>query len=268
MTLPATSGALIDDVDFNDVRAVLDQLLGLNDDGYGIASFNSMPVAPGERLDAQQWNTLIKDVNFGHVHITNAATSTAYAVTGTSVVTTTRANDLYAAANWMLDPVRRWTCHPSQFKYNTSTNSVLFNQDGSTSTRTLDWGIATRSISHKVVVSWPTRDQAYYYFNQGAYLSWQPFHFNDGLNDLDTEWANFLNEISTAADHKYDRSDFRYWPGGTQTEYTSVSGLLKVLVEGVVSNDERTVTFTITYSNLDDSLLIISPTVGYWNVIV
>jgi hypothetical protein len=273
MGYPLVTGALITATDFNEIITVQDQIMGLNDDGWGLSLTSGIPAAAGLLITAWDTNSVIKDLNIIQGHIDNTTTSTSWIITGTTLVAASPYNAIKARSDYYLDPSRRWTCHPEQFrKSNTVTNDILFFRPESTSTRTIVWGeTATdsiRTITHKVVASWPTRLQARYYFNQGNFLGYRPYHFGDGLNDLDTEWANFINWISTSADYRYTRNEFVTYEGlsGTSTVYTS--GTLSVSILAVKSSDETSVTFTIDFFNSDTADLIVTPAVAYYTILV
>lgn len=272
MTLPAVVSNIIDNEDFNASFLIADQILGQNDDGYGLLGFYSIPVTSFDRVTAEQWNNLAADIGIIYEHITGSTSSIGYVVTGSSI-STSFANTLYSTSTFCLDPSRRWTCHPSQFELNTLTNTTTWWT--TSSERSLVWGevpgtgAKIPSVTHKVVASWPTRDEAYWYFNQGAYLVWEPYHLNNGVNDLDGEWASFINTIRTSSEpYRYGRTEFREYPGGTSTVFTAPGGQKTITVSAEVSANEEQVTFTIEYTNLETTLITITPGVGYYNFTV
>lgn len=277
MSFPVTTSQLINDSDFNAIQTIVDDVMGLGENGWGLAIYNSNPVTVTDKVRAFDMNNLIGDVGIIHTHITNVNTSTSYVVTGTTLVNTATFNQLKTTSDYYSSDLRRYTCHPSQFaESNTLTHDVLFyagGVNGSTSTRSIIWGETTetsvRVISHKLVASWPTRLQARYYFNQGSYISWKPYHFGDGLNDLDTEWANFIDWLNAPQNlYRYTRNEFVNYEGalGTSTYYTS--GTLQVTVQAIKATDEKSVEFNIELTNLDTADLIVTPAVAYYNILL
>jgi hypothetical protein len=287
MTLPAISNNLIDDVDFNTIHNDLDAVLGLElgdtdptKGGYGLPTFYSTPVTTSDRVSVFQWNNAINDVDIIHTHITGNTYTGATLVTSSTVIEPTLANTLDSDIEYLMDPVRRWTCHPTQF-YSTATVShpVGTSTFWTTSTRVAPWGNlgteSTPQLTHEVVVSWPNKAQTYYYFNQGAYLTWKPYYqgLTSAGTSLDTVWARFLDHVNTTTNFIYDRNTLINWPGGTSTVYESStminSGSLYINVIAVPAFTATSqVTFTILYGNSDSSDLIVSPSVQTWSYTV
>ena len=252
--------------DFNDVQSQLNDQLGLGDDGYGIAATFSQGVTGRNRMTANQMGALIRDVNLIHEHITNASTTTLGVNTGTSIVGAAILNDLKGISDWLIDPVRRYTCHPQQYVLNTATNTPLLFV--STSTRTDVWGGATgiNSISHGLVATFPTRSQARYYFNLGNYLTWQPYFYQANVpNDADKEWAAWIEWLVNTPGQSfvYSRNEYINYTTYTQV-YTS--GTLQISVIAAKQFDEKNIKFTITYTDNDSSTLLVLPSVAGYSI--
>lgn len=277
MSFPVTTSQLINDSDFNAIQTIVDNVLGLGENGWGLALYSSNPVSTTDKVRAFDMNNLIRDVGIIHTHITNVNTNTSYVVTGTTLVNTVTFNQLKTTGDYYSSDLRRYTCHPDQFvRSNTLTDDIVFlasGLNGSTSTRSIIWGETTetsvRVISHRLVASWPTRLQARYYFNQGSFVAWRPYHLGDGLNDLDTEWANFIDWLNAPQnEYRYTRNEFVNYEGalGTSTYYTS--GTLQVTVQAIKATDEKSVEFNIELTNLDTADLIVTPAVAYYNILL
>ena len=252
--------------DFNDVQSQLNDQLGLGDDGYGIAATFSQGVTGRNRMTANQMGALIRDVNLIHEHITNASTTTLGVNTGTSIVGAAILNDLKGISDWLIDPVRRYTCHPQQYVLNTATNTPLLFV--STSTRTDVWGGATgiNSISHGLVATFPTRSQARYYFNLGNYLTWQPYFYQANVpNDADKEWAAWIEWLVNTPGQSfvYSRNEYINYTIYTQV-YTS--GTLQISVVAAKQLDEKNIKFTVTYTDNDSSTLLVLPSVAGYSI--
>lgn len=262
-----TSGTNILKTDYNTAQATLQDILGVGENGYGIPILNSDPVEITQVARARAWNDFISDLNVVHKHISNVSTNTSYFTTGTSVVTASTVSNLLSRVNWLNDASRRYTCHPNQF-LNTGTsiaNSTSTFFSDSTSTRTLSWGVNTDLITHEVVVSFPSRLTARYYFNMGSYLSFVPYYEGNIISDLDGEWANFIDYLRLPANiYKFDRT--KYLAGSDITTYTSGSLTISVLAE--ISADERTIKFTTSYSNSDSTTVYISPSGSTWTILI
>jgi len=131
------------------------------------------------------------------------------------------------------------------------------------SIRTLAWGANDiTQISHQITCRFRSRLAARYYFNQGNYLTWKAFYTVGFVNDLDAEWANFIDYLSISDDYRYGRAE--YVVGDSLTEYSS--GTLYINVIANKSDDEARIDFTIQYGNVATPNLLISPAVGIYNI--
>lgn len=261
MTLPTTTSTIIDHNDYQVTQDIVADVMGLGEDGYGLPILYSNPVTPNERITAYQWNSLNRDLDIITKHLTHT-TSTIYdVVTGTSIVTAGYPDLYKAQADYVSDPVRRYICDPREFLVVNDTSTFY---TAGTSTRILSWGVSTSTISQEVVASFPTRLAARYYFNLGSYISWFPFHEGGGLNDLDNEWSQWIGYLQATANYKYTRGEFVNYTS-TISEYSS--GTLSVSILAEKATNEKSVKFTIHYTNNDSAEIIVSPSVGFWNLI-
>ena len=269
--MTVTTNTPIAAADYNTVHYLIEDILGLNENGWGLPLLSSNPAtAVTTVVNAREYNRLLDDINVAHSHITNANTSISYVVTGTTIVAAGFTNSLTDVASWLNNNSRRYTSHPDQyFRVNlvgggTSSNIL---PNGGTSTRTLVWGANDiTQITHRVTCAFRNRLAARYYFNQGNYLTWIPYYnTSTGLiNDLDGEWSNFINYLVNSNQYKYRRDE--YLIGDTSTYYTS--GTLYVNVIANRSNDQSRVDFTIEYGNSASPNLLISPAVGTYNIVL
>lgn len=269
MTFTAQTTA-VTATDYNNTLAVLDNMLGLGEDGWGLPLLSSSPTSTKNVIRAYEYNNLLKDINVAHTHITNANTSTAAVITGTTLVSAAYANELLDTTNWLHNVTRRYTCHPDQFfKAQLSaggTTSTIIPTSG-VSVRTNGWGSGTNSTSimHKAISAFRSRLAARYYFNQGNYLTFTPFYQGVGLNDLDAEWTNFIDWINTLGDNfTYQRSDYL---SGDKTKQWN-SGSLYVNVVADRATDQSSINFTITYGNNSSPKLLVSPNVAAYRVVI
>lgn len=257
-----TSGTNLIKTDFNTAQATLQEILGVGENGYGMTVTFSDPVETTQIATAKQWNRFLNDLNNVHIHVTNTSTNTSYLITGTNIITASTVSNLIASVNYLNDASRRYTCHPSQFLSSNSTSTFFYD---STSTRTLTWGVDPNIITHEVVVVFPTRLTARYYFNLGSYLTFVPYYEGDIISDIDGEWANFIDYLRLPANiYKFDRA--KYLAGSNITTYNSGSLTISVLAE--ISADERTIKFTTSYSNSESSTLYVSPAGSTWTILI
>jgi hypothetical protein len=257
-----TSGNNILKSDFNDAQAILKDVLGQGENGYGFSTITSDPVEITQVATADQWNRFIRDINLIHKHVTNVNTSTLNVNTGTSIITASTATNLISSVNYVSDAVRRYTCHPSQFVVYQSTSTFYYD---STSTRTLTWGVDQTLITHEVVVSFPTRLKARYYFNMGSYLTFSPFFEGNIIADIDGEWATFIEYINQPAQrYIFDRT--KYLAGSAITTWTS--GTLTVSILASILSDEKSIKFTTSFSNSDSTTVYITPSGSTWTILI
>ena len=254
MSLPTSTGSLVYSADFNAIQSIAASIRGLGENGYGLTA--SSPTVAGSLIRAERANRLLSNISTVYKHITNITTATTTVTntnnTSTSIVKAKFFNDIKYMADYCLD--NRYSAHSSQLVVSVSTSS----------TRTLPWGAnGTTSIIHKVRVVWATRLSALYYFNQGNYLSWVPDYetipnTNQITNDLDVEWATWINYIvaTSGQEFRYNRSNF---VAGSVTTRNYSSGTLRINVIAVKSLLETAVDFSITYQNIDNPLLVVVP---------
>jgi len=261
--MPISGLSSINNNDYNDIQVILDDILGLGENGYGMPQIKSGPLSTGARATTNQWNALINDLNTVRYHITNTGTSTAYFITGTTVITSATINNLYADAYLLQNSLQRYTCHPNQF-YTTSSSRTFFKD--SLSIRTNSWGTQTTSISHQVVATFPSPLTARYYFNLGSYLNFVPYIQGAAINDLDGEWLNFVNYLRTSNnEYRYTHGEFVNY---LSTTTTINSGTLQVKILAEKSVDETAVKFTITYKNNASSTIQLIPSASIYKITV
>lgn len=272
--MPVTTSNTVAAADYNATYALIEDVLGLGENGWGLPLLTASPVSPKKTISAYEYNNLLKDINVAHTHITNANTSTTTVTTGSSVLTASYANALSDLTNWLRDSSRRYTCHPNQYFLaqlagGGTTNNLI--PAAGTSLRTGAWGSGTNSstvtasIIHKAISAFRSSTAARYYFNQGNFLTFTPFYQGAGLNDLDAEWANFIDWINTIGDNfTYGLSD--YVSGNKVKEWNSGSLYVHVLADK--SGDQSRVNFEITFGNTANPNLQVSPAVGLYRVVI
>jgi hypothetical protein len=259
MTFPKSSGDLIDHNDYNTTQAILEDIMGIGENGYGLTSILSNPVALNRKINTSSWNVLLADMNAVHQHITGSFTSTQQVTTSTPIMSN-MLNAIYY--NTVALEPNRYHCDPSQFLISDGASSTIFYNNGD-SVRSLPWGVATSAITHHVVTQFPNRLAARYYFNLGCYLTYTPYYSGTGLNDLDAEWANFIDYLRVAQPYTYDRQKF-VSSDSTTTEWSS--GTLFVSITADRSDDQASIDFTVIYRNNASPNLLISPAVGIYSI--
>jgi len=296
-TFPVSTGTLITDPAYNELADTIIEIMSVGEDGYGLYDFFTTPITSSMPIRARSWDFLIRDmVNTVYHHVGNISTVTTGSTT-TSIVPGMSYQELLpmstATNNTIIGPdlhnrlkeiadyvlANRYTCAEEQY-FRDSATGFSINTDNGVSTRTSEWGVDRSYIDHKVRVRWANRLVARYFFNSGSYITWTPYHSNNGQNDIDSEWASFINSIQNAQavnEIRYDRAAFlAQTPGTTATVYpvgstrsfpdpTYQQGSLSCNVEIFKANNEASIEVTATFRNDDSSLIIVTPTVGYWN---
>jgi hypothetical protein len=251
---------------YNTSYAIISDILGMGDNGYGLANFSARVVTTSTKIKASSIYSIADDINRASRHIYNTSTLTLTVVTGTTVVNGGVFDAIYDAARAVND--NRYVCHPDQYYSDAGGNIRL---EGGTSTRVTVWGVnGVYGIEHQVQVTWLTRLLARYFFNLGGVFVWRPYYVPPGLNDIDSQWARFIDDLNaldaSGYPYKYTREDYiRY--SSTVTTYVNTNTLsISILAERSVAEDQ--ILFTITYANSDNGDLIITPSVGYHPITV
>ena len=111
---------------------------------------------------------------------------------------------------------------------------------------------------------------ARYFFNQGSYIEWTNRDLNNGLNDIDAEWALFFDYLLSIP-YIYARDQYINYDS-TTTSWSSGTLQIEVVanIVGNVGDYEygREIDFTTYYRNNDSAQLIVSPTVAVWNIFI
>jgi hypothetical protein len=268
MTLPTTTGNTIISADFNYIQSIVEEVMGQGENGYGMSDISSIPVSEYNKVGIKEWQALSRDLGIILKHITNYTTSSGISgiTTGTLIIAKSH-NIAASGAEYAL--ANRYECHPAQYFLDPVTgNSVVYS---TSSSRTAAWGIEVREVHHSVRVSFPTRLIARYFFNLGSYVQWFAGDENNGLNDIDGEWANFFDYINTAKIYTYSRNQYTNY-NSTMTVYNSGTLQVQIIatIVGSISDPEygNAIDFNFYYLNLDSALLVVSPAVSYWEILI
>ena len=267
MTFPKSQGDIILKDDYNYIQGIVGEIIGQGENGYGFSFYNSVPIGEGGSIQSSEWRNLATDLNRITRHITNVSDVVVDITTG-SIITNTLPNSAAVAADSSL--VNRYTCHPDQYFVDPITSGTV-NYLGGTSTRNSVWGVEVREIYHTSRVSFPNRLTARWFFNVGSYIEVHTFDQDNGLNDIDAEWAVFFDHLKASSPYLYSRDSYVNWES-TTTVYNS--GTLEISITadivGNVGDNEHgsEIDFTIYYKNNDSATLIVSPTVARWEFLV
>lgn len=269
---------------YNDIFYAINDVIGPGENGYGLQDFFMSPVSSRELITAKHIDNLKTDVvRIAYKHITSSTNTLTDAITagGPLEVEADFMNRAWDAVQYV--DTNRYTCHENNYYVDPTTGETI-NTTGGVSTRTSEWGINENTITHTVASQWGSRLLARYFFNAGGYFTWTPYHSNNGLNDIDAEWTDFIVTIRNdqlVNELRYDRSDFvnqvpgsttRIYPTGssrTYPDHTYDNGAnLYVDVDVTKATNEESIEVTVTFGNSDSANLIVTPTVGYWNTTV
>jgi len=268
MTFPVSTGTSITALQYNTLHNSVNNVLGLGENGYGLAILLSAPITNQNKLTAQAWDNLRTDIDIAYRHITNAPSTIPAIVTGTTVVTAAIINKFWEAVEFIDE--NRLTCHPQQYFKDPATGATV-NTEGGVSSRTAGWGLPPdpTSITHEVNVVWASPAIRSYFFNSGGILEWKPYHTNAPmtpgatLNDLDTEWASFINYVQAQGGWDYGSETYRDWDT-TSTTYTS--GTLRISITAS-QETETNIRFVCTFTNAETPQLIVTPSGEYYNIL-
>ena len=270
--MPHTLTNTIRVLDYNYIQNQLTDIIGLGPDGYGQGSHNSSPATTRSTVRRNQWVNVINDMNFVQAHITNSTTSTQAPATGTTIlntvsgslilgttITNTITNALIGNIDYLADPVRRYTCHPTQlYGYPGDTINSL----NGTSTRATLW---SKEISHKVRIDWPTNLIARYFFNSGGTIVWRPNYLSAVGTDRDQDWANFIDHLQNQGGYEYKRDDFVNATNPLVTTYNSGTLTVIITADRYAEAVTQRVDFTAVLRNNDVPDVVVAPTYAFWN---
>ena len=262
MTLPIISNtATIQAVDYTQSQEILADIIGLGENGYGMPGTLSGPVNTRTKVRSQDWNYLLRDLNSVSIHITNTATGIS-TVSNTTIVNSTLSNSVWDGVSELVPS--RYICHPDQY-FTDPVTSETWNTTNGTSTRTLVWDMdANSEITHKVNAAWTTALTARYFFNQGGYFIYKPFHLNNGTTStVDTAWVSFIDYVGAIGGFEYKRDQFVSTTTNIVTKSWS-SGTLGISVLAERSADRDSVLFTVKYKRPQLELV---PSRAYWNIL-
>jgi hypothetical protein len=253
---------IVQKTDFNGLQGQIASVLGQGLNGWGLTVYSSTPVTEMDLITIDDWKKLQSDINLASIHIANTSTSTVVIGTGT-IVSSTLIDSLDQSVGWVIGS--RHSCHPNQFF-----SEIV----GAESSRTTSWGNDTPSptITHEVEAVWANSQLAQEYFNQGGEFVWNPYHTNSSitgqsLNDLDEDWASFINHLQGQGGWKYNREDFVK----TNPETVDVisSGTLRISVTATRNLQGSGIDFQFVFSDLSTpALLSIEPNPTYYNIVV
>jgi hypothetical protein len=275
-------------VHYNDIFNQVYDIIGPGENGFGLQDYFMNPVTTNELILATHVRDLQTDLvitAYNNIYASTSTLTDAIVAGGPIQIQADFMNRAWDVLNTHVVPNRHICAEPNFFR--DPTTGVSTNTTGGTSSRTIEWGVTENYITHVVKSVWSTRLAARYFFNGGGYFTWTPYHSDDGQNDIDAEWAEFIrqiqieqgdNFISEPGALVYDRTKFdnhtpgtsiRLYPNGSSRSFpdpTYEQGTLLIDVNVVKSLSEEQLEFTITFRNSDSATLIVTPTVGYWNV--
>lgn len=268
--IPSTpETTVVDRTDYNSIQAVTENILGLNNLGYGLASANSVPVTGRNQITTSQWAVLLTDLNIIHRHVYDTTTSTAVPTTST-VITPALHNEINALAQ-SLNSVR-YQIHENQYFVDPISGSSVINIDYESDTIQ---GVSTStssqwlgSITHIIRMGFATEEIADYFFNTGGKLVWNTtFDANTGETSSDTAWADFITDIMSTVNppvsnlYEYDRT--KYLAGNDSVTLQNTSATVQITVS-VEKTQGRLFKFTAIYADLKPGALEIVPDGYTW----
>jgi hypothetical protein len=178
-------GLIIEADDFNTIRNKIVNVLGtgVGNFGYGQA-IQSLPVLPGNEIEANQWNNLRWDIYNTLVHQTGLTPS------------------IVAAT---VDNVIRYGAGEPNFQYNTLSDTASVNRFNlGTGQFAIESGItASQSVSFTsmarctITVNFNTADQARYFFNSGGKIRFTSTRTGGSSNPQNVTWSNLLSSVGT-----------------------------------------------------------------------
>lgn len=168
--------------DYNNLRTKLDNIMGLNSDGYGQVLSSSAQVAGGD-VSVTAWNNLRSDLIKARYHQTGIDPSGSLTlVASVDKITYT----VFNQADTFCDTIV------------TNKRSVASNQGSveavQTSTRSTAW---KTSVTHTVTITFGSADDARYFFNSGGDIRIRAYRSGTAATTKDTVWSGMLGDDGT-----------------------------------------------------------------------
>jgi hypothetical protein len=168
--------------DYNNLRTKLDNVLGLNSDGYGQTLTSASQLA-GNDVSVTSWNNLRTDLIKARYHQTGIDPSGSLTlVASVDKITYTVFNQADAFCDTIV----------------TNKRAVASNQGSveavQTSTRSTNWNA---SITHTVTINFSSADDARYFFNSGGDIRIRAYRSGTASNSKDTTWSAMLGDNGT-----------------------------------------------------------------------
>ena len=273
ITVSTSSSTLV--THYNQIQTLVQDVLGTGEQGYGLTILNSIPRGVNQLIRASDWIALRADLAKIQEHTRGTLLTITTATTVTNI-TATLTNAYAVLAEGLANTVtNRFNCAENQYYVDATTGATNSFNSG-TVTRTLPWGLSTdgntaiTEIQHKVQFQFVNRLTAVYFFNQGGYLTWKPYHLNNGVSGIDNAWASFINYLNgylTANPLKYNRTVYMAQnPNSTGSLVVYTSGTFSMSVAVYKYSNAHTFDFIVKYGDTDSSILTVSPVVGAWKV--
>lgn len=256
MAYPVTTGTAISATNFNEILAIVNQVGGVNDYGYGRKDLVSIPVSTGTRITRTQWVNLFNDMNRLNYHqrgtqLINLAELSVLPTTCTWVMnlTTSVSTVSYSSLpGFIIESVSTTFVNTAANILSTSTYTVhssqltpLITTYGSavqTGTWTTYLGGSVDAIHHIIEAKWASSSTAKYYFNLGGELRWQ-----GTASTVASTWEEItLQRLIAAANSStvstFKRSDYFSPIASTATVFaqTGTYSYVKLKIETLVTS--------------------------------
>lgn len=268
MTFPVTTGTSLILADhYNSLKNTLFDIVGPNDQGYGLLRLESFGVTSQHVIKSSNkkflpdWKNLIYFLDATNVHQTgqhieylgNNLKDIVLSNTSTNIntgvkVTASLTNFLYSTSQHL--STNRFIVDSTQLDYYEPLNGQ--------SIRTSSWGDGTiePNIDHVVEATWNSVDEMKYFFNLGGYVQVEVDHLNNVSDTVSNQWKSLIESLNTLT---YTRTDFlgplvKYYPVVNDIRPDPVNGdiYLSIHVTAVRSDIEPKLTFSISFNDLPD----------------
>ena len=272
ITVSTSSSTLV--THYNQIQTLVQEVLGTGEQGYGLTIINSSPRGAPRLIRASDWNLLRADLAIIQEHTRGTLLTITSATTVTNITATVTNAYAVLAEDLANTVTNRFNCAENQYYVDATTNATNSFNSG-TVTRTSPWGLLSDGtsipeIQHKVEFRFVNRLTAVYFFNQGGYLTWKPYHLNNGVSGIDNAWASFINYLNgylTVYPLKYNQAVYTAQnSNSTATVAVYTSGTLSMSVAVYKYPNAHNFDFIVKYGDNDSSVLTVSPAVGAWIV--
>lgn len=227
---------------YNNIRSLIQDVLGTASTGYGYLSIPSSAVGTDQLIAASDWINFTDSLSRIYRHQNTSSYSFTNLPTSGNIITTNFVNQCVVLINDATG-AKRYARPPDPTQRSTYDSASEWTE--SLPTRP-DWGAG---IEHEITLTWSSTDSARYFFNLGGRLSAALSYAPGPYTPADLEWVNWIDATAE------DVEDFIY----TRSDYVS-GGVKAVSYPDPDTGDTITITYTKVSNSVIKMSVLLNPT--------